>query len=164
MGRSKTEVSSSAKVKNCTFFISIKNHTPFKAFIIGLITDTKGGTLTHLYQASASQTRYWSFPKFLSRGKWEVSDAVAAHLIRYIQQTFGNSVYVYDETKALKTGASQYGFAFFPQLQLPKASRESIKVSLRTRVWSPRLTLCDRNRVAAFPGLGETYRPPNASR
>ena len=35
----------------------------FEAFIIGLITDTQGGTLTHLYQASASQTRYWSFPK-----------------------------------------------------------------------------------------------------
>ena len=84
-----------------------KNFVLFQAFIIGLITDTKGGPLTHLYQASASQTRYWSFPKFLSRGKWEVSDALAAHLIRYIQQTFGNSVYVYDETKALKTGTSQ---------------------------------------------------------
>ena len=40
-----------------------KNFVLFQAFIIGLITDTQGGTLTHLYQASASQTRYWSFPK-----------------------------------------------------------------------------------------------------
>ena len=96
-----------------------KNFVLFQAFIIGLITDTKGGTLTHLYQASASQTRYWSFPKFLSRGKWD-ADALAAHLIRYIQQTFGNSVYVYDETKALKTGASQYGLHFFRNFSYQK--------------------------------------------
>ena len=75
--------------------------------------------MTHLYQASASQTRYWSFVKFLSRGKWD-ADALAAHLIRYIQQTFGNSVYVYDETKALKTGASQYGFHFFRNFSYQK--------------------------------------------
>ena len=37
-----------------------------------------------------SQTRYWSFPKFLSRGKWD-ADAIAAHLIRRIQQVFENS-------------------------------------------------------------------------
>ena len=96
-----------------------KNFVLFQAFIIGLITDTKGGTLTHLYQASASQTRYWSFPKFLSRGKWD-ADALAAHLIRYIQQTFGNSVYVYDETKALKTGTSQYGLHFFRNFSYQK--------------------------------------------
>ena len=96
-----------------------KNFVLFQAFIIGLITDTKDGTLTHLYQASASQTRYWSFPKFLSRGKWD-ADALAAHLIRYIQQTFGNSVYVYDETKALKTGTSQYGLHFFRNFSYQK--------------------------------------------
>ena len=99
--------------------IQLKKLWLFQAFIIGLITDTKGGTLTHLYQASASQTRYWSFPKFLSRGKWD-ADALAAHLIRYIQQTFGNSVYVYDETKALKTGTSQYGLHFFRNFSYQK--------------------------------------------
>ena len=76
------------------------------------MTHTDGGTLTHLYQSSFSQTRYWSFPKFLSRGKWD-ADAIAAHLIRRIQQVFENSVYVYDETHALKTGSSQWGLHFF---------------------------------------------------
>ena len=43
-----------------------QNFSLFQAFIIGLMTHTDGGVLTHLYQASTSQTRYWSFPKFLS--------------------------------------------------------------------------------------------------
>ena len=89
-----------------------QNFALFQAFIIGLMTHTDGGTLTHLYQSSFSQTRYWSFPKFLSRGKWD-ADAIAAHLIRRIQQVFENSVYVYDETHALKTGSSQWGLHFF---------------------------------------------------
>ena len=85
----------------------------FQAFIFGLIAN-KGtpGTLTSLYQCSGSQTRYWSFPKFLSRGKWN-ADAVAAVLIKRIQNVFGDWVYVYDETKALKTGKSQWGLHFF---------------------------------------------------
>ena len=49
------------------------------------------------------------------------------------------------------------GVAFFPQLQLSKASRESIEVSLRTRVWSVRFTLSDPDTLAAFSRLGETH-------
>ena len=68
-----------------------------------------------------------SFPE----GKWD-ADAVAAHLIGYIQGIFDTWVYVYDETQALKTGDSQWGTALLPKLQLSKTSRESIEVSLRT--------------------------------
>ena len=113
------------------FMFNSQNFALFQAFIYGFITHTREGTLTQLYQSSASQTRYWSFPKFLSRGKWD-PDAVAAHLIGCIQGIFDTWVYVYDETKALKTGNSQWGLHFFSQLQLSKASRESIEVPLRT--------------------------------
>ena len=46
-----------------------QNFALFQAFILGFITHTPGGSLTDLYQSSGSQRRYWSFPKFLSRGK-----------------------------------------------------------------------------------------------
>ena len=89
-----------------------QNFALFQAFIFGFIANRGNGTLTELYQSSASETRYWSFPKFLSRGKWN-ADAVAALLIKHIQHLFDDSVYVYDETKALKTGKSQWGLHFF---------------------------------------------------
>ena len=101
------------------FMFNSQNFALFQAFIYGFITDTGRGTLTQLYQSSASQTRYWSFPKFLSRGNWD-SDAVAAHLIRYIQGLFETWVYVYDETRALKTGKSQWGLHFFRNFSYQK--------------------------------------------
>ena len=101
------------------FMFNSQNFALFQAFIYGFITDTGRGTLTQLYQSSASQTRYWSFPKFLSRGNWD-ADAVAAHLIRYIQGLFETWVYVYDETRALKTGKSQWGLHFFRNFSYQK--------------------------------------------
>ena len=89
-----------------------QNFALFQAFIFGFIANNGRGTLTELYQCSASETQYWSFPKFLSRGQWN-ADAVAALLIRRIQCDFPQWVYVYDETKALKTGISQWGLHFF---------------------------------------------------
>ena len=89
-----------------------QNFALFQTFIFGFIANKGTGTLTELYQCSGSKTRYWSFPKFLSRGKWN-ADAVAALLIRHIQCLFSLWVYVYDETKALKTGKSQWGLHFF---------------------------------------------------
>ncbi len=89
-----------------------QNFVLFQTFIFGFIANRGNGTLTELYQSSASETKYWSFPKFLSRGKWN-ADAVAALLIRHIQGLFEAWVYVYDETKALKTGKSQWGLHFF---------------------------------------------------
>ena len=98
-----------------------QNFSLFCGFIFGFIGNPTGtGTLTRLYQSSASKTRYWSFVKFLSRGKWEVSDAVAALLIKQIQQAFANWVYVYDETKALKTGKAQWGLHFFRNFSYQK--------------------------------------------
>ena len=101
------------------FMFNSQNFALFQAFIYGFITHTHEGSLTQLYQSSASQTRYWSLPKFLSRGKWD-SDAVAAHLIGSIQGVFDTWVYVYDETKALKTGDSQWGLHFFRNFSYQK--------------------------------------------
>ena len=89
-----------------------QNFVLFQAFVFGFMTQTNGGALTHLYQSSSSQSRYWSFPKFLSRGKWD-ADAVAMWLIKRIQHVFADWVYVYDTTRALKTGKSQWGLHFF---------------------------------------------------
>ena len=96
-----------------------QNFALFQAFIYGFITHTSEGTLTQLYQSSASQTRYWSFPKFLSRGKWD-PDALAAHLMKYLQAIFPQWVYVYDQTQALKTGDSQWGLHFFRNFSYQK--------------------------------------------
>ena len=89
-----------------------QNFALFQAFILGFMTQPLGGNLTHLYQSSRSATRYWSFPKFLSRGKWD-ADAVAVCLLKKLQEVFPNWVYVYDQTHAQKTGGSQYGLHFF---------------------------------------------------
>ena len=89
-----------------------QNCTLFQAFIFGFIANRGRGTLTELYQCSGAEAKYWSFPKFLSRGKWN-ADAVAAVLIRRIQHPFEEWVYVYDETKALKMGKTQWGLHFF---------------------------------------------------
>ena len=101
------------------FMFNSQNFALFQAFIYGFITHTGEGTLTQLYQASASETRYWSLPKFLSRGKWD-SDAVAGHLMKYLQAIFSQWVYVYDQTQALKTGGSQWGLHFFRNFSYQK--------------------------------------------
>ena len=96
-----------------------QNFALFQAFIFGFIANSGLGTLTELYQCSGSKTKYWSFPKFLSRGAWN-ADAVAALLIRRIQHLFEDWVYVYDETKALKTGKTQWGLHFFRNFSYQK--------------------------------------------
>ena len=96
-----------------------QNFALFQAFIFGFSANNGKGTLTDIYQASGAETKYWSFPKFLSRGKWN-ADAVATLLIRRIQQHFEDWVYVYDETKALKTGKSQWGLHFFRNFSYQK--------------------------------------------
>ena len=96
-----------------------QNFALFQAFIFGFIANRGNGTLTDLYQCSASETQYWSFPKFLSRVQWN-ADAVAAVLIRRIQHAFPSWVYVYDETKALKTGVAQWGLHFFRNFSYQK--------------------------------------------
>ena len=75
------------------FMFNSQNFALFQAFIYGFITHTGQGTLTQLYQSRGTQTRYGSFPKFLSRGKWD-ADAVATHLMKYLQARFPQWVYV----------------------------------------------------------------------
>ena len=101
------------------YLFNQQNFALFQAFIFGFIAKSGRGTLTELYHCSGSKTRYWSFPKFLSRGEWN-TDAVAARLIRRIQCRFRDWVYVYDETKALKTGKSQWGLHFFRNFSYQK--------------------------------------------
>ncbi|RKU10411.1 hypothetical protein C6501_13735, partial [Candidatus Poribacteria bacterium] len=103
-----------------------QNFMLFQAFIFGFIANGGGGTLTSLYQSSCSQTRYWSFSKFLSRGKWD-ADVIAAHLIKRIQQEFPIWVYIYDETKAIKTGITQWGVHFFRNFSFYRRSRNQSK-------------------------------------
>ena len=112
-----------------------QNFALFKTLIFGFIANTHGGTLTRLYQSSFPRTRYWSFAKFLSRGKWD-ADAVAAHLIRRIQQVFTHWVYVYDETKALKTGKAQYGLHFF-RTSATKSVASISQSSILDTSWEP---------------------------
>ena len=96
-----------------------QNFVLFQAFIFGFIANRGNATLTELYQSSGSETKYWSFPKFLSRGNCN-ADAIAAVLIRRIQGLFGEWVYVYDETQALKIGKSQWGLHFFRNFSYQK--------------------------------------------
>ena len=96
-----------------------QNFSLFKALIFGFIGNTGSGTLTNLYQSSGSERRYWSFVKFLSRGNWD-ADAVATLLLKRLQQHFAAWVYVYDTTKALKTGKSQWGLHFFRNFSYQK--------------------------------------------
>lgn len=103
-----------------------QNFALFQAMVCGFIANTHGGTLTRLYQSSFSETKYWSFTKFLSRGVWDV-DAVAAHLVRKIQEVFPDWVYVYDLTSALKTGKKQYGLHFFRNFKYQKGRVNQLK-------------------------------------
>ncbi len=51
-------------------------------------------------------------PSSYRGGKWD-ADAVPRHLIKRVQQVYKVWVYIYDETKAIKTGKSQWGLHFF---------------------------------------------------
>lgn len=98
-----------------------QNFMLFQSFIYGFIVNGGGGTLTSIYQSSCSQTRYWSFTKFLSRGKWD-ADVIAGLLIKLLQNANTIWVYVYDETKAIKTGKSQWGLHFFRNFSFHRRS------------------------------------------
>ena len=99
-------------VSDFRFMFNSQNFALFQACLYGFITHTGTGTLTQLYQARRTQTRYGSFPKFLSRGNSD-ADALAAHLTKYLQARFPHWVYVYDQTHAVKTRGSQWGLHFF---------------------------------------------------
>ena len=103
-----------------------QNFALFCTFIIGLITHRHRATLTGIYQAVRPKVGYGSLVKFLSRGKWD-SDAVAQRLIKLLQQRFDNWVYVYDETRAIKTGEEQFGLHFFRNHRYQKRNSNQSK-------------------------------------
>ena len=103
-----------------------QNFTLFCTFILGLITHRRQATLTEIYQAVRPKSRYGSLVKFLSRGQWD-ADAVAKRLIQLLQGRFGNWVYVYDETQAIKTGTKQFGLHFFRNHRYQKRNRNQSK-------------------------------------
>ena len=103
-----------------------QNFALFCTFIVGLITHRYRATMTGIYQAIRPKSGYNSLVKFLSRGKWE-ADAVAQHLIKLLQQQFDNWVYVYDETRAIKTGNKQFGLHFFKNHRYQKRNTNQSK-------------------------------------
>lgn len=60
---------------------NVQGYALFCSFILGFIFHPGRKTVTGIYQASGSKKRYWSFVKFLSRGKWD-ADTVAQWLIK----------------------------------------------------------------------------------
>ena len=103
-----------------------QNFALFCTFIVGLITHRHRATLTGIYQAVRPKSGYGSLVKFLSRGKWD-ADAVAQHLIKLLQERFDNWVYVYDETRAIKTGEEQFGLHFFRNHRYQKRNTNQSK-------------------------------------
>ncbi len=103
-----------------------QNFALFCAFIKGFLLCPARKTITGIYIASRPDVRYWSLVKFLSRGKWDVS-AVAIKLLLLLQAFFSNWVYVYDETKAIKTGRRQFGLHFFKNHRYRKRNTNQSK-------------------------------------
>ena len=98
-----------------TFFQPLFNsqgYALFCGFIMGILCYPKRKTITGIYQASASKSKYWSMVKFLSRGVWN-SDDLALKLLQLIQKHFDKWVYLYDETHTVKTGKAKFGLHFF---------------------------------------------------
>jgi hypothetical protein len=103
-----------------------QNFLLFCAYVWGVITCTGRHTVSGIYQASASDTQYWSFPKFLSRGKWDWQQ-VCQRLIGVILSYLPQWVYVYDHTHAVKTGEKQFGLHFFRNHRYRKGNTNQSK-------------------------------------
>ena len=112
-----------------TFFQPLFNsqgYALFCAFIMGILCYPKRKTITGIYQACPSKSKYWSMVKFLSRGKWDVN-ALAQKLLSLIQKHYENWVYIYDETHAIKTGKAQFGLHFFRNYRYQIKNRNQSK-------------------------------------
>ena len=131
-----------------------QNFTLFCSFIIGLMTHRQRATVTGIYQAVRPKTGYGSLVKFLSRGKWD-ADAVAQHLIKFLQQQCDNWVYVYDETRAVKTGRKQFGLHFFRNHRYRKRNTNQSKFPLGSSVWGIGIALHHCHRDDSVSRLGE---------
>lgn len=105
-----------------------QNFTLFCVCVIGLVLSpsTSRKTLTTLWQQSRPDTRYWSLPKFLSRGKW-CRQQLALRLLSLLISFFEDWVYVFDLTHAIKTGKKQFGLHFFPNHRYNKKNKNQSK-------------------------------------
>ena len=79
------------------------NFDHFQTFVKGLINTPYRGTMTQIYLSTVPSGRYWSLPKFLSRGVWCV-DQVASSLRHQVQTASPKGVYVYDESHSVSVG------------------------------------------------------------
>ena len=102
------------------------NFTHFQAFVKGLINTPHRGTLTQIYLSTEQSQRYWSLPKFLSRGVWCV-DEVASSLLHQVQTAYPKGVYVYDGSHAVNDGFKQVGTHFFRNTRYQKRNKNQSK-------------------------------------
>ena len=102
------------------------NFNHFQTFVKGLINTPHRGTMTQIYLSTEPSGRYWSLPKFLSRGVWCV-DEVASSLRHQVQTAYPKGVYVYDESHALTDGKHQVGTHFFINTRYQKRNKNQSK-------------------------------------
>jgi len=134
----------------------------FCAFILGFIFNPGRKTVTGVYQASGSKKRYWSFVKFLSRGKWD-ADIVAQQLIKLLQGVFKKWAYVYDETHATKTGKSQFGLHFFRNHKYQKRNRNQSKFHWGQQFAALGLLCVCASQAILFPVWAKMFIPGDAT-
>ena len=104
-----------------------QNFYLFCAYVWGVITCTgHRHTVSEIYQASLSDTRYWSFIKFLSRGVWDWQK-VCGRLIWIVLAYLPNRLYIYDHTHTIKTGSEQFGLHFFKNHRYRKGNTNQSK-------------------------------------
>ena len=102
------------------------NFTHFETFVKGLINTPYRGTLTQIYLSTEQSGRYWSLPKFLSRGVWCL-DQVTSSLIGQVRTVYPEGVYVYDESHALSEGSKQPGTHHFINTRYQKRNKNQSK-------------------------------------
>ena len=102
------------------------NFNHFETFVKGLIRTPHRGTLTQIYLSTEQSGRYWSLPKFLSRGVWCV-DEVTSSLIRQVLSAYPKGVCVYDESHATTDGVRQVGTHFFRNTRYQKRNKNQSK-------------------------------------
>ena len=141
---------------------NVQGYALFCSFILGFIFHPGRKTVTGIYQASGSSKRYWSFVKFLSRGKWD-ADALAQWLIKLLQSVFKKWVYVYDETHAIKTGKSQFGLHFFRNHKYQKRNRNQSKFHWGQQFAALGLLCMCTSQAILFPVWVKMFIPGNAA-
>ena len=102
------------------------NFNHFQTMVKGLINTPHRGTLTQIYLSTEPSGRYWSLPKFLSRGVWCV-DEVTSSLMRQVRTVYGMGVYVYDESHVITDGKHQVGTHFFRNTRYQKRNKNQSK-------------------------------------